>query len=112
MSIALRLFRDFNDYISAKLIFEQPRFKYRRFRHSGSLRFSGLHCASFFGVTQVVVVLIELGCYYINREDDWESTLLIWAAYSGHGEAVKTLLGWGVNPEESDSWPNPARVCC
>ena len=38
-------------------------------RSDGLPVFSGLHCASFFGIVEVVAGLIEMGCYDINEQD-------------------------------------------
>ena len=46
--------------------------------------FSGLHCASFLGIVEVVVAIIEVGGTDINSEDYCGSTPLSWAAYNGH----------------------------
>ena len=55
--------------------------------------FNGLHCASFFGIAEVVAALIEMGCYDINERDFLGCTPLAWAAHNGHEEAVRILLG-------------------
>jgi len=65
--------------------------------------FSGLHCASFFGIVEVVATLIEAGCYDINKQGFWGCTPLSWAAYNGHEEVVEILLRWRkVNPDKAD----------
>jgi len=65
--------------------------------------FSGLHCASFFGIVEVVATLIEVGGSDINGEDYCGRTLLSCAAHNGHEEVVKILLGQGeVNPDKAD----------
>jgi len=62
--------------------------------------FSGLHCASFFGITEVVAGLIEMRCYDIDGGDFSGCTPLAWAAHNGHAGVVKTLLEWEeVNPD-------------
>jgi len=63
--------------------------------------FSGLHCASFFGIMEVVAGLIQIGCYDIDGGDFSGFTPLAWAAHNGHEEVVKTLLGWEeVSPDK------------
>ena len=67
-------------------------------------RFSGLHCASFFGIVEVVATLIKMECYNINEGDSLGYTPLTWAARNGHEEVVKILLGREeVNPGEPDN---------
>jgi len=64
--------------------------------------FSGLHCASFFGIVEVVAGLIEMGCCG-NEGDDEDFSPLTWAARNGHEEVVKILLGREeVNPDKPD----------
>ena len=67
--------------------------------------FSGLHCASFFGIVELVTALLEKGCYDINKEDFSGCTPLGWAAHNGHEKVVKILLGQEeVNPDVPDSF--------
>jgi len=67
--------------------------------------FSGLHCASFFGIVEVVASLIEVGGSDINGESYFGCTPFSWAAYNGHEEVVEILLGCGdVNPDKADKF--------
>ena len=102
-SLALGLLRGHYSQISTKLLLTQV-------KNSGirgfdtCTPFSGLHCASFFGIVEVVAALIEVGCYDINGEDFSGCTPLSWAARNGHEEVVKTLLKWGeVSPDKPDN---------
>jgi len=54
--------------------------------------FGGLHCASVFGIVELVAALVETGCYDINEEDYNGHTPLTWAAEYGHDEMVKMML--------------------
>ena len=66
--------------------------------------FSGLHCASFFGINEVVAGLTEMGCYDIDRGDFSGYTPLAWAAHNAHEKVVKILLGWEeVGPDKPGS---------
>ena len=66
--------------------------------------FSGLHCASFFGIVELVTTLIEMECYGIDERDFSGGTPLGWAAHNGHSEVVAILLGREeVNPDGPDS---------
>jgi len=55
--------------------------------------FDGLHCASFFGIVEVVAALTEMGHSDHDGGDFWGYTPLSWAAFNGHDEVVKLLLG-------------------
>ena len=67
--------------------------------------FGGLHCASFFGIVELVTTLIEIKYYDINEGDFSGCTLLGWAAHNGHEEVVKMLLGReGVKLDKPDSF--------
>ena len=94
-SLALQLFQEYNGHVSAKLLLElvghlDPQDPDTSF--DSSTRFSGLHCACFFGIDEVVAALIETGCYDINEGDLAGYTPLAWAAHNGHDDAVKLLL--------------------
>lgn len=55
-------------------------------------QFSRLHCPSFFGIVDLVVALIGMGCYDINEGDLAGHTQLLWAGYNGHDKAGRILL--------------------
>ena len=101
-SLALELFRDYGGHISAQLLLEQVTYSGFR-RQEMKFGFSGLHCASFFGIVDVVAVLIDLESYDINKGDFWGHTPLAWAAKHGHEGVVEILLGQAVvNPDKAD----------
>ena len=65
--------------------------------------FSGLHCASFFGIIEVVATLIKMECYDINEGDFLGYTPLAWASCNGHEEMVRLLLEREeVSPDKPD----------
>jgi len=100
--LALELLREYNDHISAVFIFQQLGYGW----YFDDLRFSGLHCASFFGIAEVAAALIELGCITgINEEDTAGFTPLGWAAHNGDDKTVNILLGCEeVNPDKPDEY--------
>ena len=116
-SLALELFQEYDDHISRKLLLKQvqhPHFfsSYSNFIYDDGFSFNGLHCASFFGIVEVVATLIEMGCYDVNEIDVRGSTPLSWAARNGHGEVVKMLLGRReVYPDQGDSSGMTPLVC-
>ena len=102
-SLALKLLEEDYSQISTKLLLTQvENFPY--WRYNTLSPFSGLHCASFFGIAEVVVGLIKMECYDINEEDFLGGEPLVWAARNGHEEVVKILLGREeVNPDKPDN---------
>jgi len=90
ISLALELLKENYGRISAKLLLT------RVFNFYGTgfaiSAFSGLHCASFFGIVEVVAGLIEMECYDINEGDSSGCTPLAWAARNGHDGLEKILL--------------------
>jgi len=108
--LALKLFDDYNRHISTKILMKSWgmwRIDVNRF--SG---FSGLHCASFFGIVEIVTALVQRECCDINETDSRGHTPLMWATRNGHERVVKILLGRDdVNPNKPDNarrtplWP-------
>ena len=58
-----------------------------------STRFAGLHCASFFGILELVTSSIDAKSCEINQGDCAGNTPLLWAVKNGHDRVVKLLLG-------------------
>ena len=100
-SLALKLLEKYDDHISIGLLLGS---RYERFYLASKVsRFTGLHCASFFGLVEVVKSLIEIGSFDINQRDPMGITPLGWAARGGHEEVVQLLLGRGdISPDEPD----------
>ena len=55
--------------------------------------FSRLYRTLIFGIVEVVSALIEMKDYDVNGRDFGGLTPLSWAAWKGHEEVVKILLG-------------------
>jgi len=90
-SLALDLLKEGYGHIPTKFLLGQSP-HVSLWSYETCSQFSGLHCASFFGVVQIVAALIEMGCYDINEGDFLDRTPLAWAARNGHGEVVEMLL--------------------
>jgi len=100
-SLALELLKKHYSRISTEFLLEHAGLYLRRVHNCPP--FSGLHCASFFGIFDVVAALIEVGGSDINQRGCCGYTPLSWAAYNGHEEVVKLLLRQGeVNPDKED----------
>ena len=102
--LALKLFDDYNSHISTKILLKAQMWSVDVDKISG---FSGLHCASFFGIIEIVASLVEMEDCDINQIDFTGRTPLCWAAKNGNEGVVKTLLGRdGASPDKPDnhSW--------
>ena len=101
-SLALKLLEGHYGQTSTGLLLAEVKYLYPRFDTLPP--FSGLHCASFFGIVEVVAGLIEMECYDINEGDSSGGGPLAWAARNGHEGVVKILLGQGeINPDKPDN---------
>ena len=74
--LALRLFDNYSNHISLKILFKKERVNYFRFYFNKPLLFSGLHYASFFGIDEIVACLVEVEDCDINLIDCTGSTPL------------------------------------
>ena len=89
-SLALELFDRYDNYIYGALLFN--RIHNYHFHPSTRHLLTGLHCASYFGIDEVVATLIEMKGCDISQRDCWGFTPLIWAARQGNQEVLKLLL--------------------
>jgi len=104
LSLAQTLLQGYDTHISAKSLLEQVMHIIREDMGT-NFRFSGIHCASFFGIVEILVALIEKGSSDIDKGDCWGYTPLAWAAKNGHDGVVGVLLGHEeVNPNRTDNW--------
>jgi len=107
-SLALQLLSRYNNHISSTLLFNHTE------RHNSSsfthCQLTGLHCASYFGIVEVVAALIEVEGCNIDQRDCMGYTPLMWAAWRGNEEVVGLLLMRGdVSTDRSarDGWVVP-----
>jgi len=101
--LALKLFDDYNNHISTEILLKAGKSRFFQVEINRLYLFSGLHCASFFGIVEIVAGLVEVEDCDINQTDCTGSAPLVWAASNGHQEVVKILLGRAdVNPNNSD----------
>ena len=103
-SLALELLNRVGGHISATLLIEQI-----GSFHSCSLPhhlWPSLHCASYFGIVEVVTSLIRRRDYDINQRDCMGFTALMWAAQQGNEAVVRKLLAQGnANPDKPEKTP-------
>jgi len=100
--LALELFDDYSNHISTEILLSKEKPESFDPDFDEHFLFSGLHCASFFGIVELVTSLVEVGGCDINQTDCTGSTPLMWAATNGHKGVVKILL------ERDDVNPNKA----
>ena len=99
--LALMLFDDYNHHISTKVLLESQQDTSYDIDFNKPFLFSGLHCASFFGIAEIVAGLIEVEGCDINQRDCVDDTPLMWAAVNGHERVVEMLLGQGdIRPDK------------
>jgi len=103
-TLALELLVQYEGHVSAVSLLRQEMPPSRIGDISTSSLFSGLHCASFFGILELVTAVINIGGCDINQQDCTGSTPLAWAARNGHVEVAKLLLEVkGVDPNLPDA---------
>jgi len=110
-SLALTLFDDCENHISTRIILE-TRVPWSTIDFSKPSLFSNLHCASIFGIDQIVADLVKVESCDVNKKDCMGNTSLTWAAHGGHEGVVKTLLGHdGINPNQPNN-DGQTPLCC
>ena len=90
---ALKLFDDYNSHISARIFLTAQELSDYHVNFNEISLFNGLHCASIFGIDEIVVGLVEVKGRNINQSDCVGNTPLMWAARNGHKGVVRILLG-------------------
>ena len=90
--LALKLFDDYDNHISNKFFLNAQIPYSRAIAFDKPSIFSGLHCASAFGIVEIVASLLEVEGCNVNQKDCVGNTPLVWAAWNGHERVTKTLL--------------------
>jgi len=107
---AIRLLSQIESHISTRILLVDLIAKTGRYSRdipsSGPLTgFTGLHCASVFGIIEIATALIDQPNYDLNGRDFLGITLLIWATICGQEGVVKLLLErQTVNPDTKDGY--------
>ena len=91
-ALALKLLNQYEHHISAVSLLEQvPHSSYTGVIVTAPL-FTGVHSASFFGIAELVTLLINADGFEVNSQDCASRTPLAWAAINGHEGVVGLLL--------------------
>jgi len=102
-AIALDLLNNYEGHVSAVSLMNQVWDPSHVAGMGADMRFSGLHCASFFGIVELVASLANVQGCEINQGDCAGYTPLSWAAGNGHDGVVKFLLERGdIEPDRPD----------
>jgi len=100
-SLALELLQEYDGHISGKLLLKQVKYLDRRGPASNpgsdlgsdiDFPFSGLDCASFFGIGTLVFALTKMELSR-NQGGVLVHAPLAWATRNGHDEVVRVILG-------------------
>jgi len=102
-ALALKLFSRYECHVSIRLLLEHMLGRDPLRSIVDFYRFTGLHCASIFGLVEVVRALAMMDGVDINGMDETGVTPLIWAAGNGHEVVVQLLLGLeDIDPDGPD----------
>jgi len=102
--LATELLDNYENHVASNALFEQI-LESDGFREvNTSSGFSGLHCASFFGIVDVMARFLGMDSSDADQGDSAGVTPLTWAARRGYGGAVELLLRQEtVNPDKPDN---------
>ena len=103
-SLAMRLLDQYRNHVAANSLIEQILDPYDSHKINAPLLFTGLHCASFFGIVDIMNDLLRMGDCDVNQGDSAGIAPLAWAARGGQEQAVELLLGLeAVDPNKPDN---------
>ena len=114
VSLALKFFREIENgwHISTMLLLEDTiptTGRYCRYfsMNDSPIGFTGLHCASVFGIVEIATALMSQPNCNLNKRDFLGTTPLIWAALCGQEAVAKLLLErQTVNPDKPGGHPH------
>ena len=90
--LAMELLDKYENHVAANLLFEQILGPGDSLEANAPSPFGRLHCASFFGMADIMTGLLGMSCCDANQGDPAGITPLTWAVRGGELEAVELLL--------------------
>jgi len=109
-SLALKLFSQIESHISSKLLLVDLISRTGRYSRDIPINgpligFTGVHCASAFGLAEITTALMDQPNHDLDKRDFLGITPLIWAAICGHEGVAKLLLQrQTINPDKPDGY--------
>ena len=101
-SLSLQLLNRYDTHISSRVLYDQIKIPWHP--PPSHVSIPSLHCASYFGIDEVVATLIEMEGCDINQGDCRGFTPLTWASRQGNQETVTRLLTrGGIDPNKADN---------
>ena len=91
--LARELLGHYKNHVTSNLLFEQILDPDDSPEVNSPSLFSGLHCASFFGIVDLMTSLLAVSGCDPGQGDSAGITPLVWAVKGGQGEVVELLLG-------------------
>ena len=102
--LAVELLDQYENHVAANALFEEILNGSDTREVSAPSLFGGLHCASFFGIVDIMTRLLRVNGCDANQGDSAGITPLMWAVRGGHEGAVELLLGLkAVCPNKPDN---------
>ena len=112
-SRALQLLDGYESHASATILWRE---KIRKHCFNSDVyRISGLHCAAFWGIAEIVIGMLEKKKWDVNGRDSGGGTPLMWAVRHGNDRIVELLLKPGdIRPDVviRQGRTHDTLVCC
>ena len=100
--LVLGLLNEFDQHVSSGIFFSS-RVGGHELNWRNPAGFTGLHYATYFGMVETVVGLLDMKEWDLEETDVGGNTAILWAARNGRGAIVKVLLKQGgVAPDTAD----------
>ena len=104
--LALKLLDGYHQHISSKIVcLHEMEVWERLFHPRNNPGYTGLHCAAYFGCTEITLALLKMKEWDVQATDLHGNTALTWAARRGHEGVMRILLERDdVNPNTADKY--------